>query len=457
MALAAAGCEDDDSPTGPTPVAGDTTPVAGATQVRGTEHIAWLQVGDTSRLHFRAYVNNRAVDLPAATCTRTECSSPLPALSDGVNTIQLVNVLAGIESERSESITIQKAAARAFSTALPLAAARGGVRLDSVVKFSDGLEFTADIVTIGVRGPAQLATLPDGRLLISDADGRVRIMNPGEPENPAAALDAGSVSTTPIGPMGIATHPHFAENRFVYVSLLERERSDQMRLRVLRTREVGNTLGEPATLFEAPVGGDETVAQVGPRMAFGPDRLLYVMLPSGLQFVNEPAASTPLASMLRLSDEGRAASEPLSGLTATPLAFSWSPTGALWVMVRGTDGIAAVRSLDGRARVQAMSGTPAGLRIREGIGTSAGTLFLQPTPDDALVARALVSTRADGSKGVARLAMPVQTAREIGDRIVDVVAGDGGTLFVATSNALPGSTGAASDVVVRLRPVARRP
>src|SRR6185295_5131367 len=95
--------------------------------------------------------------------------------------------------------------------------------------------------------------------------------------------------------------------------------------------------------------GDAASSQAGPRMAFGPDRLLYVMLPPGLEFVNEPAASTPRASMLRLTDEGRVASgEPLSGVTSTPLAFTWHPTtGALWVMLRGDNGQAAVRSLDG--------------------------------------------------------------------------------------------------------------
>ena len=470
--LVASGCEDDDSsPTGPTPVAGDAAPAAaGATQVRGTERLAWSQTGDTSKLRFRAYVDNRRVELSAAKCDGAECSSPLPALSDGVHSIELATVSAsGDESSRSGPLTLQKVSASASVSSLPLASARSGVRLDPVITIADGLSFTADIVATGVRAPAQLSWLPDGRLLLAEAEGRVRVVRPGEPENRDPALDGGLVTSQSVGPMGIASHPNFAQNRFVYVSLLERDRFGGASLRIVRLREVGDTLGEAATLFEAPVAETASpskvvretasAAQAGPKMAFGPDRLLYLMLPPGMEFVNEPAASAPRASMLRLTDEGRASStEPLSGITASPLAFTWnSSTGALWVMFRGENGAASVRSLDARARVQTMSTEPARLLVREGMGAAAGALLLQSAPDARLVAQALVGTRADGSKGMARLALPVQAAGRSGglsDRIGDVVAGDGGTLFVVTSNNLPGvEAAAASNVVVRLRPV----
>ena len=472
--LVVPGCEDDDDPsvTGPSPIAGGgSSGAGGAATVRGTERLAWGQLGDTSGLRFRAYIDNRAVDLPSATCNsakpEAECSSPLPALTDGAHTIQLVTVSrTGVESDRSGPISLTKTSARATSSALPLASARFAMlRVEPVITIADGLSFTADIVATGVRAPAQLSSLPDGRLLLAEADGRVRVVRPGEPENRDLALDAGMLASQPIGTMGIASHPDFAQNRFVYVSLLERERFGDTRLRLLRLREVGDTLGEAATLFEAPVAATAVKsgerievgasAQAGPRMAFGPDKLLYLMLPPGMEFVNEPAASTPRASMLRLTDDGRASSiEPLSGITASPLAFTWNSAGALWVMFGGDNGAAALRSLDGRARVQTLGAAPAQLRISEGLGTAAGTLFLQSAPDNLLVAQALVATRADGSKGLARMALPVQKAGGMSDRIGDVVAGEGGMLFVATNNAVPGmDAGVASDVVVRLKPV----
>jgi len=445
LGVVASGCKDDASPTAPTPG------TAGATQVRGTERLAWDQIGDVARLKFRAYVDDKAVDLPGATCTSSAtvaaCTSPLPALSDGVHTIALVNVsiASGSESERTASITLQKVSGRATASSLPLAFARsGGLRLTPVITLADDLAYTADIVATGIRAPAQMSWLPGGRLLVSDADGRVRVVRPGEPENHDPALDAAMLTSNRIGPMGLANHPDFARNRFVYVSLLEQERKGT-RLRVVRLREVGDTLGEPATLFEAAVADDGTASQAGPRMAFGPDRLLYVMLPPGLEFVNEPGASAPRASMLRLTDEGRAASgEPLSGITSTPLAFAWSPeSGALWVMLRGANGEAAVRALEGQGRARVMRAEAPAIRAREGAGSAAGTLLVESAPNDLLVAR---------------LALPVQTVDGFSDRVGDIVAGEGGTLFVVTNNGLVnGVAGSASDVVVRLTPVPASP
>jgi hypothetical protein len=98
--------------------------------------------------------------------------------------------------------------------------------------------------------------------------------------------------------------------------------------------------------------------------------------------------------------------------------------------------------------------TPA-LRAYEGTGPAEGTLLVQSAPDDLLVAQAILGIRADGSKGLARLALPAQTVDAgTADRVGDIVAGEGGTLFVVTNNGLvDGAPGTASDVVVRLKPV----
>jgi hypothetical protein len=181
------------------------------------------------------------------------------------------------------------------------------------------------------------------------------------------------------------------------------------------------------------------------------------MLPPGLEFVNEPAASTPLASMVRLTDEGRVPpGEALAGVAATPLAFTWHPsTGALWVMFKGQDGQASVRSLGGRDRVRSMATQAPRLLAREGVGSEAGTLFVQSAPDELLVAQALLGTRLDGSKGLARLALPLQaTTGPVADRVGDVVTAADGTVFAVTNNGLREGAAAASDVVVRLTPTA---
>ena len=56
-----------------------------------------------------------------------------------------------------------------------------------------------------------------------------------------------------MGPLGLALHPDFSRNRFVYVAFLAQDSRERTLLRILRLREVGDTLGEAATLFETPL------------------------------------------------------------------------------------------------------------------------------------------------------------------------------------------------------------
>src|SRR6185436_9231939 len=266
--LTVPGCKDDDpSPTAPSsgvsnpgtnPVGGGSgnsgnsgntgntgtggnTGNGGTVAAQSSERLAWNQTGDTSQLRFRAYIDSNPFDLPDATCNgatpNAECTSPLPALSTGTHSIQLTSVLAGTESDRSPSITYQKTAAAASASVLPLAWDQSAaLRVERVITIADGLSFTADVVATGVRGPAQLAWLPDGRLLLSDADGRVRMVRPGEPEGRELALDAEMLTSQRAGTMGIVSHPDFAQNHLVYLSLLEYGRLDQTTLRVVRLR-----------------------------------------------------------------------------------------------------------------------------------------------------------------------------------------------------------------------------
>jgi len=473
----------------------EPSPAPGAITVRGTERLGWNQVGEVAYLRFRAYVDDRPVDLGAATCDgstpEAACTSPLPPLTDGIHTIALTAVdrFSGLESERSVPITVQKVSSTATIGAASFTAPGAGpgpLRLETVVATSDGLAFAADTVLAGVKAPAQLAWAPDGRLFVAEADGRVRVVRPGDralgdQDQGEPALDARALlEPPPVGPLGLALHPDFAWNHFVYVSFLAQDSRERTLLRVLRLREVGDRIGEPATLFEAPLtataaaaGGDldeadggeaELAASIprdGPRLAFGPDRLLYVALPPGAEFDNEPAASTPHASMLRLRDDGRVPLDmaALAGVVAHPIAFDWHPsTGALWAVFPGDGGEAVLRPVtEGHASGVADAGR-ATLRVAAGGGRAAGVLLFQRTPESRFEpARAFVAVPENEALSVVTFAEPARAEDMLAGmfgRIGDVVAGERGTLFLVTRNGQRARDvgGTNDDVVVRLTP-----
>lgn len=459
-----------------------TPTVPGATVVSGTERLAWTQSGDVSNLRFRAYVDGAAVALETVRCDGApdaECSAPLPPLTTGVHAIALVAVSsAGVESQRSEAITVQKVAARSVISAASFPDARAsstGTRLESTVSVSGGATFAADVVARALASPLQLASAPDGRLLVAGADGLVRVVRPGEPERDAIALDATALlAPPPAGPLGLALHPDFAQNHFVYVSFLAEDVPGRMVLRIVRLREAGDALGEPATIFEAPVTrsiaatrtgdvgrADATVdgPEDGPRLAFGPDGLLYALLPPGREFDHEPAASRPHASMLRLQDDGRTPQAgALSGITAHPLGFTWHPaTGVLWMIFPGEDGAAAVRPVTGGGDSGTDEPGLSVLRMTEGRVFSSGALTLDARPASVVGWSGVLAPGLDYNvAGVARLVVPILAEgllTGISGRIADVVAAGGGTWYLATSGtgATSGTAARDGDVVMRLR------
>jgi hypothetical protein len=306
----------------------------------------------------------------------------------------------------------------------------------------------------------QLAAAPDGRLFVSDGDRRVRVVRAGEESSAEPALEIALLTSRAAGPMGIAGHPDFAENHFVYVSFLEREKADTIIIRVVRLRAVGDALGEPATLYQAAVVATTTVGHESvettpmgtPRMAFGPDRLLYVMLPTGFEVVKGAGASTPRGSMLRLTQDGTVPSAgPLTGITSDTLGFTWHPTtGDLWVVARG-DTKATVRSFTAGGPNVSANSEQVDLRVQAAAGVTPAVLLLQASLKNRAYAERLVASRGRGG-WVARLAVPAQSDPDAtADGIGDVVGGADGTVFITTRTTVANESGT-STVVVRLRP-----
>jgi hypothetical protein len=398
-------------------------------------------------------VDNEPVDLPSATCDRAtpaNCESPLPPLTEGIHTIAVVNVIVatGVESGSTQTITVEKLP----DSATVAGAAKAGIAAGASVTLGD-VSYDVQVVARDVRAPAQLAPLPDGRLLVAEATGRVRMVRPAEPGRDAAALDAAALfAPAPLGSIGVTRHPGFLENRFVYVSFVSRDRAGRAALRVSRLREVGNTLGEPLPIFEAPVTFDTSSADgQGPRMAFGPDGLLYVLLPPGAAFDRDPAASAPVASMVRLTDDGRVpAIGPVTGVDSSPLGFTWQPSSdALWVLVAGQDGEPVLRSLGGDAATAAASPSRSGLRTVAREGRADVGLLAQGSGSTALaLVRTLVASTARGWERPLRLAVPVLAGASLPlafNQMSDAVVDRNGTVFLA-----------ADDAVLRLTPRERQ-
>jgi glucose/arabinose dehydrogenase len=125
-------------------------------------------------------------------------------------------------------------------------------------------------VATGLVHPWSIAFLPDGRMLVSEKTGALRIIRDG-------LLDPQPLWTAPAGPGGdshwIAVHPQFAHNKFVYVTYAKQgERGNT--LAIARGRLDGATLADVKDIFVADAW--ETSGNLSGRILFGPDNTLYV-------------------------------------------------------------------------------------------------------------------------------------------------------------------------------------
>jgi glucose/arabinose dehydrogenase len=151
-------------------------------------------------------------------------------------------------------------------TAVGLACSNDTTRPASV----EGLR--VETLVTGLDTPWDLAWGPDGQIWVTERGGRVSRVHPTSGQRTTAGQVPDVAESGESGLMGIAFHPDFASQPYVYLahSYLQ---NGSLRNRLVRARWDGQTLGTPDVLLANIPGGG---IHDGSRLAVGPDRLLYM-------------------------------------------------------------------------------------------------------------------------------------------------------------------------------------
>ena len=217
--------------------------------------------------------------------------------------------------------------------------------------------------------PWGMAQLPDGRLLITEKPGRLRIWQNGRLSEPVQGVPS-VVSRSPGeqgGLLDVEADPNFATNHLVYLSYVE---ADPQGLKVAETGELrfgngidytdsvvrggavargrleGNQLRDVQVIWRQ-VPKTAGRGHFGVRIVFGPDGKLY--LTSGERMRFDPAASlkTNLGKVVRINPDGSIPTDnPFAGTDTARadiwtyghrnmLAAAFDPSGRLWVLEMG--------------------------------------------------------------------------------------------------------------------------
>jgi aldose sugar dehydrogenase len=256
--LALAACSND--PSEPPASSG-----ASSAAINGHERVAWDQPADSAaqlaELGYAIYVDGARSLLaevscrPGATTQSFTCSGKGPDLSAGPHTLELVAFTSEGESLRSSPLVVTVTGATATAPA--------GWPTAIEEKTADGLSLRVDKIADGFNHPVDAAFLPDGRLLIGERQGRIRVVQDGQLQATDAlttSLDAEGVD----GVLSLAIDPDFERTHFVFVVLAARTGSGDV-FRLNRYRELRGTLAQRAVLIEAegpPVSDASAVLRV---------------------------------------------------------------------------------------------------------------------------------------------------------------------------------------------------
>ena len=149
-----------------------------------------------------------------------------------------------------------------------------------------------------------MAFAPDGRLFVTQQNGRIRIVRDGA----LLAQDFAQLSVNADGErglLGIALHPNFASNGFVYVHYLTSTNNFQTTFaRIARFTANGDVaqVGGPQVLVDFPT--DQNIFHNGGAIKFGADGRLYVAIGDDVTAANSQLMTNTFGKMLRFNDDG---------------------------------------------------------------------------------------------------------------------------------------------------------
>ena len=138
-------------------------------------------------------------------------------------------------------------------------------------------QFVAETVVTGLVDPVNIVTMPDGRMLVLEKGGRVKMFNPAlDQPTTQIILGVGAIQTAgERGLASIALDPDFSNNGYLYLYYTQLGNGNRNRISRFRFDFISELASEELLVWEdnEPV---EDCCHFGGGMDFGPDGMLYL-------------------------------------------------------------------------------------------------------------------------------------------------------------------------------------
>lgn len=185
--------------------------------------------------------------------------------------------------------------------------------------------------------PWEVAFLPDGGILVTERSGN--LLKVGEEKEVIQAIE-GVEHTGEGGLLGMALHPDFEENNYLYLYLTA-EAEQNLINRVERYQLIDDHLEDKTVVLEDIAGASY---HDGGRMEFGPEGYLYITTGDAGEPDLAQDTNSLSGKILRINDDGTIPednpfdNEVYSYGHRNPQGLAWDSQGRLWATEHGPSG-----------------------------------------------------------------------------------------------------------------------
>lgn len=199
-----------------------------------------------------------------------------------------------------------------------------------------------EIIAQNLDTPWALAFLPDNNILVTERQGKVRLVENGTLINEPVAVISSVKEIGEGGLLGMTLDPDFSSNHLVYLYYTYQANGNDTLNRVVSMEYKDKKLSNEKTLIDKIPGASN---HNGGRIKFGPDKFLYISTGDA----QEPSLAQDKHSLagkiLRVSRDGKApTSNPFNNLVYSyghrnSQGLAWDDTGTLWATEHGRSGL----------------------------------------------------------------------------------------------------------------------
>lgn len=190
---------------------------------------------------------------------------------------------------------------------------------------------TTEIVASGLEVPWALAFLPDNSILVTERKGTVRMIDKN------GNLSEKSLATIPVkqtgesGLHGIAPHPDFDKNKYIYLYYTYSSNNNDSLNRVSRFTYQNNTLTNEKIIVDKIPGA---TIHDGGRIKFGPDGYLYITTGDAQKPSLSQDKNSLAGKILKVKGDGSDLKTYSMG-HRNPQGIAWDDKGRLWEVEHG--------------------------------------------------------------------------------------------------------------------------